>query len=131
MCAPNPASIIVVGGGYLGSRATKGCKATPVLQSLLRALAAKRRVVVVDEFLTSKTCARHKKRMVQSSQRGFTCNECGSEMNRDENAARNILEVFWAHVRGECRPEHLQRRYNQGAPASQDGPAVGAAAAPA
>jgi hypothetical protein len=51
--------------------------------------------------------------------------------HRDENAARNILEVFWAHVRGECRPEHLQRRYNQGAPASQDGPAVGAAAAPA
>ena len=51
LCAPNPASIIVVGGGYLGSRATKGCKATPVLQSLLRALAAKRRVVVVDEVL--------------------------------------------------------------------------------
>ena len=284
LCAPNPASIIVVGGGYLGSRATKGCKATPVLQSLLRALAAKRRVVVVDEVLAllfgrvgcwalgvgrytlppplgplqqplvvslpppSSTphhahmpwlaqhtrssamlasCARTTLRPTPACSHHHTLHSClalavpyvqdlcqAQEANgavlptwlylqrvrqrdeqvglslshvvrgvqplcarvqeghegvprrllcaavdagtleclpgptsgvcfflpppfpcsiphRDENAARNFLEVFWAHVRGECRPEHLQRRYNQGAPASQDGPAVGAAAAPA
>jgi hypothetical protein len=36
-------------GGYLGKRATKGCKRTPVMQKLLRAVGAQRRLVIPDE----------------------------------------------------------------------------------
>ena len=120
-------------GGYMGKRATKGCSRTPVMQKLLRAVAAQKRLVIPDEvghgspwgwcvcvcvcvcvgcacppappssqaagptptacltcpplpcqpqYLSSKMCSIHECRMEPTSSRGFTCKQCGFEVNR-------------------------------------------------
>jgi hypothetical protein len=45
----DPTAVVVVGGGYLGARAGRGSKVTPVLQTLIRHIARTHVVVVVDE----------------------------------------------------------------------------------
>ena len=44
-----PGTLIVVGGGYMGQRATKGCGKPPVLQMLLKELSLYFPILVVDE----------------------------------------------------------------------------------
>ena len=58
---PSEDTVLVVGGGYLGSRAGVGSKVTPVLQCLLRELSKTWRVVVVDE-VTRLGCSRARAR---------------------------------------------------------------------
>jgi len=118
--------VIVVGGGYLGQKAKRGSKQTPVVQKILKRLSKFFRVVVVDEYLTSKMCHGCQTRMEQSSSRGFFCKTttCNREVNRDENGARNILRVFWAHAYDEPRPQYLARP-KKGASASAATPCSG------
>jgi hypothetical protein len=52
------------------------------------------------------------------------CTHCGCDVDRDVNAAKNMLEVFLFHVRGWGRPEYLCRPNQhaalpQGVPAPQ------------
>ncbi len=83
------------------------------------------RVVMVDEFNTTKCCHRcgsvldkiYKDVEGRSVEvRGIRlCHTCGEQdkplhRNRDLNAARNILAALVAHLTGRMRPLHLQRR---------------------
>jgi len=101
--------VIVVGGGYLGQKARPGSKYTPVVQAILKKLSQHFRIVVVDEYLTSKMCNRCETRMTPTSSRGFYCSSCNKEVNRDQNAAKNIEAVFRALAAGLRRPKYLSR----------------------
>lgn len=129
----DPRTVVIVGGGYMGKRATKGCSRTPVMQKLLRAVAAQKRLVIPDEYLSSKMCSIHECRMEPTSSRGFTCKQCGFEVNRDTNASDNVHKVFLQHVKDGTRPAYLRRpkpwsRASSGAGAGAGGstPAAGA-----
>jgi putative transposase len=55
-----------------------------------------KRVIVIDERATSKTCAfcGHKKEKMLISERVYHCELCGIVFDRDQNAAINILKRF-------------------------------------
>jgi len=86
---------------------------------LLKELSLYFPILVVDEFLTSKMCAGCEKRMEASSRRGFFCKSCNEEVNRDQNAARNIEAVYKALAAGTPRPDYLSRRNNKGQKAQE------------
>ncbi|MHA1207260.1 MAG: RNA-guided endonuclease InsQ/TnpB family protein [Candidatus Hodarchaeales archaeon] len=58
-----------------------------------------KRVIVVDERFTSKTCAfcGHKKEHMPLSERTFHCEICGIVIDRDQNSAINIMKRFLSH----------------------------------
>ena len=102
-------------GSWCASR--KGAPPTPV--TLLREhLARFGCVVLLDEYLTSKTCAACGSRMQQVvrggvATRSFHCEQCAKDVDRDANAAHNLLKVFDAYMAGTGRPEHLRRPTRQ------------------
>jgi putative transposase len=55
-----------------------------------------KRVIVIDETDTSKTCSfcGHKKKMMPLSKRTYHCEVCGAVFDRDKNSAVNILKRF-------------------------------------
>ncbi|MFX0052755.1 MAG: RNA-guided endonuclease InsQ/TnpB family protein [Candidatus Hermodarchaeota archaeon] len=58
-----------------------------------------KRVIVIDEWATSKTCAvcGHKKIRLYLSERLYHCDVCGIAIDRDQNAAINIMKRFLSH----------------------------------
>ncbi len=58
-----------------------------------------KRVIVIDERATSKTCAvcGHKKIHLPLSERLYHCEICGLAIDRDQNAAVNIMKRFLSH----------------------------------
>jgi putative transposase len=58
-----------------------------------------KRVIVIDERATSKTCAfcGHKKELSPLSMRIYHCETCGIIVNRDKNSAINIMKRFLSH----------------------------------
>ncbi len=76
-------SILDAGWGYLANHLTR------------KAACAGRQVSVVDPSYTSKTCSECGKRFTQEitlSVRWVTCQACGASLDRDHNAAINILK---------------------------------------
>ncbi len=55
-----------------------------------------KRVIVIDERATSKTCAfcGHKKKQMALSERIYRCEICGIAIDRDQNSAINIMKRF-------------------------------------
>ncbi len=55
-----------------------------------------KRVIVIDERATSKTCAfcGHKKEQMPLSERTYRCEICGIVIDRDQNSAINIMKRF-------------------------------------
>ena len=128
---------IVLGyGNWSRDTQMKGCPPSPGA-SLRRKLEKQAKqvggitVCLVSEYNTSKACNRcgckkftHKKVQnkidgVRKLHRVLICKECVSRkdshcilnnryVNRDKNAARNILEAFKAALEGKERPEHLR-----------------------
>jgi hypothetical protein len=99
---------------------TKGCVAlcarlgdkwTPVCKAVLDVLKRNFMVVLIDEYLTSQMCHSCHNKMVprKGAPREKYCNHCSCDVDRDVNAAKNMLEVFLFHVRGLGRPDYLCR----------------------
>ena len=58
-----------------------------------------KRVIVIDERATSKTCAvcGNMKGYFPLSERFYHCEICGFAIDRDQNAAMNIMKRFLSH----------------------------------
>jgi len=89
----------------------RGLPPTPTL-TLRRYLARSGRVVLVDEYRTSKTCSvcgdeMHKHPGAWSI---YHCKSCKITWSRDRNAALNIAHVYERHHAGQPRPAHLCRQ---------------------
>jgi putative transposase len=58
-----------------------------------------KRVIVIDERATSKTCAfcGHMKEQMPLSERTYHCEICGVVIDRDKNSAINIMKRFLSH----------------------------------
>jgi hypothetical protein len=96
---------------YKGMRARLGDKWTPVCKAVLDVLKRNFMVVLIDEYLTSQMCHSCHNKMVprKGAPREKYCNHCSCDVDRDVNAAKNMLEVFLFHVRGLGRPDYLCR----------------------
>jgi len=107
---PNHDRIAVFGNAVFAPSAP-GHPPVPVTK-IRNFLARKGRVVLVDEFLTSKTCHRCLGLTAQSAT-SFTSKHCQSvchsTWNRDVNAARNIGRLFRVHMAGQQRPRQFCR----------------------
>jgi hypothetical protein len=127
---------IVLGyGNWSRDTQMKGC--APSLGSGLKKKLGKHfEICMVGEYNTSKICNRcgkanfkkmkvpHKDLGMRELHRVLICKECVSRkdsnctlknrfVNRDRNAARNILEVFKAALEGKVRPDHLKPPQNE------------------
>lgn len=82
-----------------------------VMQDLLLFLSRHRRVVLLNEHLTSQKCSRcgddAGDDRVTVKGRTVTCNHCEHSFDRDENAARNLWRAFWSLVHTKQRPRYL------------------------
>ncbi|MHA2165620.1 MAG: RNA-guided endonuclease InsQ/TnpB family protein [Candidatus Hodarchaeales archaeon] len=64
-----------------------------------KAIIVGKRVIVIDERATSKTCAfcGHKKEQMPLFVRIYRCEVCGIVIDRDQNSAINIMKRFLSH----------------------------------
>jgi len=109
-----PMSAVYFGAGYKGGAAMKGVNVggSPIVKSLIRALATRAVVFLVDEAYTSQMCSQCKKQLTAlHSARDKFCEHCWLHVDRDCNAALNIQTIVQHMVRegSEARPEHLPR----------------------
>lgn len=90
----------------------KGVPPAPVTK-VRNFLARKGRVVLVDEYRTSKVCHRCHNEMMQHPHVHATkhcqSESCSWSWNRDANAARNIAHLFECHLAGRARPAAFAR----------------------
>lgn len=103
--------VIALGRNYKGTRARLGDKWTPVCKAVLDVLKQRFMVVLIDEYLTSQMCHGCHNKLVprKGDSREKYCNHCGCDVDRDVNAAKNILEKFLFHVRGWGCPDYMCR----------------------
>lgn len=110
MIAPDPATVVVFGSGFLGRPCEPGDKGGPApVKACLRALQRVRKVVMVNEFRTSKLsycCG------VQTAGTGQyrvrRCTLCNAKFDRDFNAARNLKKCFVQHAQDGARPPGME-----------------------
>jgi hypothetical protein len=110
---PDPRTVIVFGANFFGWNSTpKGTVAgPPAVKAIRRALAKCRVVVLADEYMSSQ---RHLKCGAQMAdhpmdKREKWCSTCDCAVDRDMNAALNILEIWREFIRSRNRPAHLRR----------------------
>ena len=113
--------VLCVGDAFWTTKSRRGTKHASCVPALLRFLARHLRVVMVDEFRTSKMCACvgcDGEMAYDSVNRAGPCSECGHEKDRDENAASNMLAIAYSYMTTGERPEKLQRKEDaaEGAP---------------
>ncbi len=111
----SPASLVsvlqiaVFGNGVFPS-SMKGLPPAPVTK-IRDSLARQGRVVIVDEFRTSKVC-HHCHHETQQNRNDWGSKHCKSvchwTFNRDVNAARNIATIFRWKLQGYERPMALR-----------------------
>ena len=101
---------ICVLGSAVFNASQRGLPPTPTL-AIRRYLARFGRVVLVDEFRTSKTCNVCGHDMLKHPETWsiFNCQHCKITWSRDVNASRNLATCYVHHHRGQRRPEHLCR----------------------
>ena len=99
---PTKPIVIALGRNYKGMRARLGDKCTPVCKAVLDILKRHFMVVLIDEYLTSQMCNSCHTKL--AARKGNSCekycNRCGCDVDRDINAAKNMLAVFECHVNG-------------------------------
>jgi transposase len=66
-------------------------------------------VVLIDKYLTSQMCHSCHNKLIPwfGEPCEKYCTNCKCDVDRDINAAKNILEVFLFHVRGRGCPDYL------------------------
>jgi hypothetical protein len=111
--APDPTTLVAFGANFNGRPCHKGDVAGPVVvKGIRRALAARRVVVLVDEFRSSK--CHHECGTVMEADpadaREKVCPSCLCKVDRDANAARNIGSVVVHYFVDKQRPVHLRRK---------------------
>ena len=111
LVAERPTDILAFGQGYNGRQAKRHDPYTPVAKRMRRLLVRWRRVVLIDEYYTSqKCCVCHTQLVDREKSREKVCHgPCAQDVDRDHNAARNILAVFQAWTATGERPEYLAR----------------------
>ena len=108
---------VCVLGDAVFNASQKGLPPTPTL-AIRRYLARFGRVVLVDEFRTSKTCnicgdEMHKHPKAWTI---YSCKRCKITWSRDRNASMNIANVYRRHQKGTPRPAHLCRNTGHATP---------------
>jgi hypothetical protein len=90
----------------------------PAVKTLVRYLGSKRKVIFVNEFLTSKKCPRCQivgdakcDYVCELPGRMVKCSRCTRQWDRDQMAAMNIREVFEEWLRTGTRPPYLSARW--------------------
>ena len=110
---PDPRTVVVFGANFFGWNSTpKGTVAGPAaVKGIRRALARCRVVILADEYMTSQRHLKCGAQMVKHpmDKREKWCETCACAVDRDENAALNILEVWREFIRSGARPGHLTR----------------------
>jgi hypothetical protein len=110
--APDPATLVAFGANFHGRPCQKGDVAGPVVvKGIRKALAARRVVLLVDEYRTSMchhVCGNIMK-PDPADAREKVCPSCLCKVDRDANAARNIGSVVVQYFIDKQRPVHLRR----------------------
>ena len=103
---------VVFGTGFTGRSQTKGDQTGAIAVSSIRAaLAARRLVVLVDEYNTTAChleCGNKMEKAKHDEHEKF-CPVCQMDVDRDLNAGKNIRVVWTSQVTTGCRPAHLRR----------------------
>jgi hypothetical protein len=110
--APDPATLVAFGANFHGRPCHKGDVAGPVVvKGIRKALAARRVVLMVDEYRTS--MCHHVCGTIMNPDpvdaREKVCPSCLCKVDRDANAARNIGSVVVQYFVDKQRPAHLRR----------------------
>ena len=110
--APDPRTIVVWGANFFGEKAVTGEQGLPPSRALCRQFAVRRRVVLVNEYHTSKhsCCCGTPVRFLAN--RVVQCTECEQKHDRDVNGAKNIKRVWEQHLIDGGRPAGLE--YDEG-----------------
>ncbi len=109
--APDPTTIVVWGANFFGMRSRKDGKefGRVPARALRRQFAKTRRVVLVNEYHTSKRshcCGKEVK--YNAATRVVTCSQCKVELDRDLNSAINMRRVWTQHLTNGMRPAGLE-----------------------
>ena len=107
-----PPPVVVFGTGFTGRSQSKGDQTGAIAVSSIRAaLAARRLVVLVDEYNTTAChleCGNKMEKAKHDEHEKF-CPVCQMDVDRDLNAGKNIHAVWTSQVTTGCRPAHLRR----------------------
>lgn len=125
--APKAQHVIALGNGFHGQRMRRGMQGgCAPIKGMRRFLSKFRRVVLIDEYMTSQRCPDCKltgknsadilqhPRLLRRDRyvkvNGVSqCTHCHTTHSRDVAAARNIAAVYKAQVEGGSRPAYLCR----------------------
>lgn len=100
--------IVCFGDSYSGRAARRGDVLPPSpIRAIIRFLSRHCRVVMIREWMSSKTCSACRAHEVGFFGRTAVCPGCAAERNRDSAAAANMLHVFWSLAKTGERPAGL------------------------
>ena len=128
LVAPHPKTVVAFGANYFGRGCRHGDSAGPAcVKAIRRMLAKHRRVVLIDEYNTTKMHYACRKELVPHADPKLwherSCVHCAQDfVHRDTNAALNILRVWTTYVQAdvnaktEARPTYLSRPTRQTLP---------------
>ena len=112
--APTKDTVVFIGDGFCNSWAATGVRrrAPVALRAVVQQLCRLVRVVIVNEYRTSKACCECKDVDAEmhpdsADWRLLRCDHCGHVTNRDRNGARNIEAVVLQWQLEGTRPRHL------------------------
>lgn len=110
--APDPRTIVVWGANFFGMRSGRGrgreYGRVPA-RAIRRKFAKERRVVLVNEYHTSKkSCCCGCDQEYDAKKRVVTCEGCGESRDRDLNGAINMRRVWEQHLSNGMRPRGLE-----------------------
>ncbi len=111
----DPGTVIAFGAGFRTRRSQPGQEFGPCpVAGIIRSLARRSRVIMVDEYNTSQRCSQQTAAgpvcggQLIFSEREGKCTMCGEAMDRDRNAARNIRAVAVQMAHNGTRPLALR-----------------------
>lgn len=105
--APDKRTIIAFGANFYGRRCATGESGTAPCRSLRRKFARCRRVVLINEYNTSKKSSCCGSPNVMLADRQVQCPTCGEQRDRDLNGALNITKCWIQHCQNGTRPAGL------------------------
>ena len=106
--APSKNHLLVIGAGYAGpGRVRAGSKNSGLGRAFHRFIIQRRRVLYVDEFLSSQRCGLCHGVVTHPVHEMSVCLRCGFKCHRDEMAALCLFDVGLSQLVHGCRPLYL------------------------